>query len=130
MLPITSIFASFATLMYIALAFRVIAIRRSRRISLGAGSDARLETRMRQHGNFSEYVPLTLLLMGLAESQGASPVLLIALGLALLVSRAAHAFGLGLMSKPIGLTLRSIGMVSCFTVLIVLVITLLSLTLF
>lgn len=130
MLPITSVFASLATLIYIALAFRVIVIRRTKRISLGAGTDPRLETRMRQHGNFSEYAPLTLLLMGMAELQGASNALLIGLGLALIVSRTAHAFGLGLMSKPIGLKLRTFGMISCFSILIILVITLLSLALF
>ncbi len=130
MIPITSIFASLATLMYIALAFRVIAIRRTKRISLGIGTDPRLETRMRQHGNFSEYAPLTLLLMGMAEIQGAPNALVVAIGLALLISRVAHAFGLGLMSKPVGLKLRTLGMVTCFTTLIILVITLLSLALF
>lgn len=129
-LPITSIFAGIITLMYIALAFRVIVIRRTKRISLGAGTDPRLETRMRQHGNFGEYAPLTLLLMALAELQGAPNALLIVLGLVLLVSRTTHAFGLGLMSKPIGLKLRTVGMVSCFSILIALVITLLLLALF
>lgn len=130
MLPITSVFASLATLIYIALAFRVIVIRRTKQISLGAGTDPRLETRMRQHGNFSEYAPLTLLLMGMAELQGAPNALLIGLGSALIVSRTVHAFGLGLMSKPIGLKLRTFGMISCFSILIILVITLLSLALF
>ena len=130
MLPITSIFAALCTLMYIVLAFRVIAIRRSRRISLGTGDMHLLETRMRQHGNFNEYAPLTLILIGLAELQSAPSTMVIGAGVGLLLSRITHAFGLGLMHKPIGLTLRTIGMVSCFSVLIFLVITLLSLALF
>lgn len=130
MLPITSIFASLATVMYIVLAFRIIAIRRSQRISLGTGSDPRLETRIRQHGNFSEYVPLTLILMGLAELQGASTLLMIPLGLALLASRIAHVVGLEMMARPIGLKLRTFGVLTCFAVLIILVITLLAIALF
>jgi uncharacterized membrane protein YecN with MAPEG domain len=130
MLPITSIFASLATVMYIVLACRIIAIRRSKRISLGDGADPRLETRMRQHGNFKEYVPLTLILMGLAELQGAPALLLIVLGIATLASRIAHVFGLELMAVPIGLKLRTFGVLTCFAVLSVLVITLLSMALF
>ncbi|MBU2866948.1 MAPEG family protein [Pacificibacter marinus] len=130
MLPITSIFACLATMMYIVLAFRIIAIRRAKRISLGDGADPRLETRIRQHGNFNEYVPLTLILMGLAELQGAPTLLMIALGLALLASRIAHVVGLERMAVPIGLKLRTFGVLTCFAVLSVLVITLLAIALF
>jgi uncharacterized membrane protein YecN with MAPEG domain len=52
------------------------------------------------------------------------------LGLAFLVSRVLHVFGLELMQKPIGLKLRTYGMILCFVVLIALAITLLTLTIF
>ena len=97
MLPITSVFASLATLMYIALAFRVIAIRRSQRISLGAGSDDPPTTEMYTLALFDALPILTLL---------------------------------WLMSQPVGLKLRTLGVITCFTTLIILVITLLSFALF
>jgi uncharacterized membrane protein YecN with MAPEG domain len=130
MLPLTSTFASLAALIYIYLTIRVIAIRRSKQISLGTGGIPQLETRMRQHGNFNEYAPITLLLLAMAELQGAASVLICGLGIAFLISRVTHAFGLGLMRQPIGLKLRTLGVLLCFAVLIVLVITLLSLALF
>jgi uncharacterized membrane protein YecN with MAPEG domain len=130
MLPITSIFASLAVFMYIALAFRVIAIRRDKRISLGTADMPELETRVRQHGNFNEYAPLSLILIALAELQDASSALLILAGTALLLSRLAHCIGLERMSKPMGMKLRILGMLSSFALLITLAITLLVLTLF
>ena len=129
-LPITSIFVSLATLFYLVLTARVITVRRSKQVSLGAGDSALLETRMRQHGNFSEYAPLTFILMGLAELQGAPAALLWSVGLAFAISRVTHAYGLGLMRRPIGLKLRTVGVLTCFAILIILVITLLSLALF
>lgn len=129
-LPITSIFASQATVFYLILTARVITVRRSKQVSLGAGESSQLETRMRQHGNFSEYAPLTFILMGLAELQGAPHALLLCVGIAFLISRVTHAYGLGLMRRPIGLKLRTAGVLTCFAILIILVITLLSLALF
>lgn len=52
---------------------------------------------MRVHGNFAEYVPLAMILIMLAELGGASNRTLDALGLALLLGRAVHAFG---VSQP------------------------------
>ncbi|MFT6169603.1 MAG: putative membrane protein YecN with MAPEG domain [Celeribacter sp.] len=129
-LPLTSIFASLATVFYLILTARVITVRRSKQVSLGAGDSSQLETRMRQHGNFSEYAPLTFILMGLAEVQGAPNALLFCVGIAFLISRVTHAYGLGLMRRPIGLKLRTVGVLTCFAILIILVITLLSLALF
>ena len=49
---------------------------------------------MRAHGNFTEYVPLALILMGLIELNGGPPPLLHGLGAALVVGRLLHAWGL------------------------------------
>jgi uncharacterized membrane protein YecN with MAPEG domain len=94
MLPITALFAGLLTFYYIRLAFNVIGLRRSNRVSLGAGGHADLESAMRAHGNFAEYVPLGLVLMGLAESLHAEPVILVVLGAALAIGRHWHAQGL------------------------------------
>jgi len=49
---------------------------------------------MRVQANFAEYVPLSLVLMALAESLGTHAWLLHGLGIALLASRIVHAYGM------------------------------------
>ena len=124
MLPVTSIIATLAALLYIALAMRVIGVRRSDKVSLGDAANKTLETRIRQHGNFNEYVPLALILMAIAELQNAPRLLLIVLGLAILGGRLAHVYGLENMHNAVGRKLRTYGMLSTFLSLVVLSLTL------
>ncbi|MFT5064906.1 MAG: putative membrane protein YecN with MAPEG domain [Reinekea sp.] len=130
MLPVTSIIAALAVVLYITLAARVIAVRRTNKVSLGDAADKVLETRIRQHGNFNEYVPLALILMVIAELQGAPKALLLALGVAILGGRLAHVFGLENMHKAIGIKIRTYGMISTFLSLIILSVTLVIQTVF
>ncbi len=62
-------------------------------MAIGAGGEPAIERAARVQANFSEYVPIALILLLLAEIQGGSPLVLHAIGLALVVGRAAHAFG-------------------------------------
>ena len=124
MLPVTSIIAALAALLYIALAMRVIGVRRSDKVSLGDAANKTLETRIRQHGNFNEYVPLALILMAIAELQNAPRLLLIVLGLAILGGRLVHVYGLENMHNAVGRKLRTYGMLSTFLSLVVLSLTL------
>ena len=124
MLPVTSIIAALAALLYIALAMRVIGVRRSDKVSLGDAANKTLETRIRQHGNFNEYVPLALILMAIAELQNAPRLLLIVLGLAILGGRLAHVYGLENVHNAVGRKLRTYGMLSTFLSLVVLSLTL------
>lgn len=124
MLPITSIIAALAALLYIALAMRVIGVRRSDKVSLGDAANKTLETRIRQHCNFNEYVPLALILMAIAELQNAPRLLLIVLGLAILGGRLAHVYGLENVHNAVGRKLRTYGMLSTFLSLVVLSLTL------
>ena len=124
MLPVTSIIAALAALLYIALAMRVIGVRRSDKVSLGDAANKTLETRIRQHGNFNEYVPLALILMAIAEFQNAPRLLLIVLGLAILGGRLAHVYGLENVHNAVGRKLRTYGMLSTFLSLVVLSLTL------
>ena len=96
MLPITSLFAGLFTLYYVRLAFGVIRLRKNNQVSLGAGGHADLEAAIRVHGNFAEYVPLGLLLMGLMESHSAHPAFVAVLGCTLAIGRYYHALGLQL----------------------------------
>lgn len=116
MLPITSLFAGLLTLYFVRLGFAVIGLRKSSKVSLGAGGVKELETAIRAHGNFAEYVPLGLILLGLLESHSAYPVLVAMLGGALTLGRVLHAQGL----NTANLKLRVWGMVLTFGTLITL----------
>ena len=92
---ITLLVASLHVLLYVVLSLRVVLHRKARRIGIGSGGDEVLSRKMRVHGNFSEYVPLGLLLLALLELSGLAPALLWTFGVALLVARVLHAVGLG-----------------------------------
>jgi uncharacterized membrane protein YecN with MAPEG domain len=130
MLSVTSIVAALAVVFYIFLAARIIVIRRTDKVSLGAGTDKILETRIRQHGNFAEYLPLSLILLALAEIQNVPNLLLVILGAAIMFGRVAHWYGLENMSRPIGLQMRTYGMIATFTSMGVLAVILLITALF
>lgn len=93
-LQITPLYAALLALMAIALAGMVSALRGRTGISIFHGDDVKLGLAIRRHGNFIEYVPLALILMGMAELKGAGAVWLHAMGTALIVSRLMHAIGL------------------------------------
>ncbi len=91
-LTVTPIYAALLVALFIYLSFSVIKVRRGEKISLGDGDSKALQARTRAHGNFAEFVPFALVLMLMAELQGANPFLLHALGLALMIGRIAHAW--------------------------------------
>ena len=65
---------------------------------------------MQAHGNFSEYVPLALLLLALVEGNNAAPAFLIAaLGTVLVLARFSHAWGIAV--KDANFMLRFLGTV-------------------
>lgn len=110
MLPITSFYAGLFTLYFVRLAFAVIRLRRTNKVALGAGGSSALEGAIRAHGNFAEYVPLGLLLLGLCESHGVHPGLVATLGGVLALGRVLHARAL----QQAHLKLRVRGMVLTF----------------
>jgi uncharacterized membrane protein YecN with MAPEG domain len=118
MIPITSIFAGLFTLYFVRLAFAVIRLRRSNKVALGAGGVNELEGAIRAHGNFAEYVPLGLILLGLFESHSVHPAFVAILGGLLGLGRVLHAQALG----KANLKLRVQGMMLTFGALITLAI--------
>jgi uncharacterized membrane protein YecN with MAPEG domain len=108
-MPVTLGTAGLLGLYYIYLTARVVMARRSGGISLGDGSAgsappgketaaAALMVACRSHGNFIEYVPFALILMGGLESAGASHLFLQLLALMLIVGRILHPLG---MARPV-----------------------------
>jgi uncharacterized protein len=96
-LEITAVYAALLGLLFMLLSFRVSKHRLAGHVSLGDGNNPALAQAIRAHGNFAEYVPLALILIGLAEAQGAAGMFLHVLGGGLLAGRLLHAWG---MSQP------------------------------
>lgn len=115
-LAATPLWAALLALLYLVLAGQVIRARYRTRTALGSGNDPGLERAIRAHANFAEYVPLTLILLTLAELQGASLWLLHLLGATLLVGRAVHAYGISQTDEV--LIRRSAGVALTFGVLV------------
>ena len=92
-LSVVPYYAALLALLFVALSVNVIRGRRSGKVSLGIGSNADLERRVRVHANFAEYVPFTLLLIAMAEIRGAPGLLIHLLCASLLIGRVVHAWG-------------------------------------
>jgi uncharacterized membrane protein YecN with MAPEG domain len=123
-MPITAFYASLLAALYLILSARVIGWRRAQRVELGDANDPQLLRRMRVHANFAEYVPITLLMMALAESMTPPRPLLHLVGIVLVVGRLMHAYGLSqtphILPFRVGgmmLTLAALGIAAmmCFT---------------
>ena len=74
-IPLTSLFASLFTIFYLFLSFRIGYLRGSPVMKLIFKMDKKvqaikLDRNVRAHGNFSEYVPLFLILLYIFESVG------------------------------------------------------------
>lgn len=91
---ITALYGGLLGLLYLALCWQVVVHRRKGKVGLGTGGNPDLERAIRVHGNFAEYVPLFLVLLLLAELNGAAAWPLHALGGVFLASRIGHAYGL------------------------------------
>lgn len=91
---ITALYAGILGLMSIALAFPAGSLRGKLQVSVGDGGHPELLLAMRRHGNFVEYVPLALILIGLLELNGVTGTAIHALGAGLVVARICHAVGL------------------------------------
>ncbi|MDP4004888.1 MAPEG family protein [Methylobacterium sp. NEAU K] len=90
----TAFYAALLALLYLGLSGWVMASRVSGNVLVGDGGDDVLLKRVRSHANFSEYVPLALILVGLLEAGGAGHGLVQGLLLALLVGRILHPVGM------------------------------------
>ncbi|MBH1971710.1 hypothetical protein FK216_09940 [Moraxellaceae bacterium AER2_44_116] len=92
-MTITLLYAGLLSLWFLVLSVRVIAIR-SQGISLGDGGNPVLLRRIRAHGNFAEYVPMILVMIGFLEISHFSALWIHLLAGTLVVSRLLHGYAL------------------------------------
>lgn len=100
-LPISSLFAALLSIMLVFLSLIVIVTRMKTKIDLGDGDNAQLIRRIRAHGNFVEYAPIGLIVLGLTEASGAGVTWLWTLGTLLLAGRILHATGMIVVIQPL-----------------------------
>lgn len=113
---ITSSYVALFALFLVFLSFRVLLLRRSKGVGVGTGGDLTLERAIRVHSNFTEYVPIALLLLYFTEQSGTSTIVLHSLFIALLLGRIVHAYGVSQVDE--NYTFRVFGMFLTFGVLI------------
>ena len=89
-LPVTALYAGLMGLWLLVLAFAVMRERRRNDVSVGDAGVPALQRAIRAHGNAVEYVPVALILLGLAEGMGMPGWLLHLAGLALTAGRLLH----------------------------------------
>lgn len=117
-MTITPLYAGLLAIWFLILSAKVVGGRRSGKINLGDGGDRHMQSMIRGHANFSEYVPLILILMLCLEVGGATPVWLLHLmGMSLLVARILH--GIALSYLPKFFLGRFIGTLATFILLLV-----------
>lgn len=115
-LPATLATSAICVLIYVFFSVRVVLARfASEKLAVDAKADGKLHLRIRVHGNFAEYVPLALLMMGFLEISGTREGYLYCIGAALVAARVAHAVGLPLKAPN---PLRGFGIVVTLGVLL------------
>lgn len=114
---ITVLYAGILGLISLVLAFGVGSKRGAAGISVGLGDDQDLLVANRRHGNFTEYVPLALILMALLEMNGVGATTTHIFGAVLVIARICHPIGLraNVMTHP----LRFIGAAGTFLLTVV-----------
>lgn len=95
---ITGLYAGIFAIVQVAMVFWIAKSRWDEKVVLGTGESGVLLRKTRVYGNFVEIVPIALILMGIAELNGSSALVLHAMGGILILSRIAHARGL--LVKP------------------------------
>lgn len=110
--PVTSTYAALLALLLLVLSLLVIRQRLHSRVAIGTEGGAALLRAARAQGNFTEYVPVILVLLLLLEAGGASAGLLHGLGATTLLGRVLHGFGIS--RSPERLRFRQAGMALTF----------------
>lgn len=91
MIMITALYASMLGFIYIKLSKNIIQLRRKYNVTLGHKKHADLEQAIRGHANFSEFVPLGLILLACLEINNVHYFVVLSLGGLFFLGRVFHA---------------------------------------
>ena len=92
--PITGVFAAVTAILLLFLSAVVVKYRVKYDMGMGVAKDPDFEAAVRAHGNLVEYAPLTLLMLGIAELNGVASGFVYWIGMAFVLSRILHAWGM------------------------------------
>ena len=112
-LSVVPFYAALLAGFYIFLSVRVVRIRRQEKVGIGDANNLRLRRAIRAHGNFAEYVPLTVILTAFVEIQQFAVIIIHALCWMLIIGRLIHAYGVSQEKEDY--RFRVAGMVLTFT---------------
>jgi uncharacterized membrane protein YecN with MAPEG domain len=117
MIPtIVPIYAAIFAVMLVGLSVRVARMRGDVRVGIGDGGNIVLRRAVRVQGNFTEYVPMALILFTFVEMQGWPRWLVHGFCLVLLAARAVHAYGVA--REPEDVRFRATGMATTAVLLL------------
>jgi len=115
-MQIVPIYAAILSFLFVFLSIRTIRLRRSLKIGIGHANSEKMLRAMRVHSNFSEYVPLSLILLFFLEMQNANNVILHGLCSLLVLGRCLHAYGVSQEKERF--VFRVSGMAMTFTTIL------------
>ncbi|MFV8569727.1 MAPEG family protein [Marinobacter sp. SBS5] len=109
-IPVTAVFAAVIGILLLVLSVMAVRFRLKYQIGMGVNDDPAFQATVRAHANLVEYAPIGLIMLAIAELNGVSSTWIYWTGMALVVGRILHAFG---MIKGKGKThmARLVGMV-------------------
>ncbi|HEX4938096.1 MAG TPA: MAPEG family protein [Candidatus Kapabacteria bacterium] len=93
-MSVTLLYTGLLALIFLTLSARVVLMRGAGGPSLGDGGNPVMLRRIRAHGNFAEYVPFILIMMGALELSGLSTQVIHGLGITLVLARLLHGYAL------------------------------------
>lgn len=99
-LPITLLYAGILGVFLALISIRITMYRAKYKINFGDGGKEEVQRAIRVQGNFVEYVPLALILIGLLEMNGVPAWSIHGLGVVLVVARLLHAYSLYAGAMP------------------------------
>ncbi|MFA9382313.1 MAG: MAPEG family protein [Vibrio cyclitrophicus] len=112
---VTALYAALLTVVMIWLAIEVIKQRRANLVAYADGGVESLQIARSAQSNAMDYIPITIILMGFLEMNGANVWFIHVLGVVFLLGRVIHAKGIlaeNFKGRKVGMVLTLICMIS------------------
>jgi len=94
-MPILALYSGILGILLIYLSNNVAGNRKKFQVGIGDGDNKDLAKAIRVHANFTEYVPIALILLAVFEINHGHEMVAHLAGISLVVGRLLHAYGLG-----------------------------------